>query len=148
MKVQLIDGPPMREPRWYRKLPEAARNLPPDAYDHCAAKAEVMTPDATLRDIYCGKKRERHGRWHQNRKGVVWRGKWKRPTYMNEYVEAQVADFRGDLNDGLVAPKRVSEKRGGYTGGPKEVADLKPPPPVPGAGVRIGQADGLERGRE
>lgn len=74
-----------RPPRWYRKLPEAAKNLPPDAYDHCAAHTEVMTPDAVLRDIHCGKKREGHGRWHLNgRKGVTWRGKWKRPTYMNE----------------------------------------------------------------
>lgn len=75
----------MREPRWYRKLPEAAKNLPPDAYDHCSGMAEVMTPDAAIRKIACGKSRKGHGRWHANRRGaVVWRGKWKRPTYMNE----------------------------------------------------------------
>lgn len=91
----------MREPRWYRRLPDAAKNLPPDAYNHCAAHTEVMTPDATLRDIHCGKKRHGHGRWHQNCKGVVWRGKWKRPTYMREYIDGQVSEFSAQLgNDG------------------------------------------------
>jgi hypothetical protein len=87
-----------REPRWYRRLPDAAKNLPPDAYDHCAAVAEVMTPDAVLRDIACGKKRQGHGRWHLNgRKGVTWRGKWKRPTYMNEHIDNEVEAFAEKL---------------------------------------------------
>lgn len=32
--------------------------------------------------------------------------------------------------------KTTMEKRGGYTGGPKPVSQLKPPPKVPGAGTK------------
>lgn len=88
----------VRLPRWYRRLPEAAKNLPPDAYDHCAAKAEVMTPDAILRDIACGRRRQGHGRWHQNRGGVRWAGKWKRPTYRNEWIAGQVDEFSTQID--------------------------------------------------
>lgn len=88
----------MRKPLWYRRLPEAAKNLPPDAYDHCSGMAEVMTPDAILRKIACGKHRQGHGRWHQNRGGVVWRGKWKRPTYMAEYIDNEARAFSTQID--------------------------------------------------
>lgn len=44
--------------------------------NHCRAWAEVMTPDAILREITCGKSKRGHGRWHSNR-GVVWPGRFQ-----------------------------------------------------------------------
>jgi hypothetical protein len=80
-------------PRWYRRLPESAKAVPPGSYGHCAASTEVVTPDAMLRLIHCGKRRQGHGRWHANRGGVRWRGKWKRPIYMREWIDSEVNNF-------------------------------------------------------
>lgn len=79
-----------KPPRWWRRLPESARVIGPENYVHCRASAEVMTPDAALREVFCGKPRRGHGRWHENRR-VRWRGRFERPVYLNEYIDNEVA---------------------------------------------------------
>lgn len=49
----------------------------------CASHAEVMTPDAVLREVFCGKWQRGHGRWHSNRQ-VRWRGRYIYPENTGE----------------------------------------------------------------
>lgn len=93
-----------RAPRWYRRLPASAKVIGLENYVHCAARAEVMTPDAHLREIACGKPRRGHGRWHENRGPVRWRGRWERPTYMTEWIENEAAAFVKQLEEPDVDP--------------------------------------------
>jgi hypothetical protein len=64
----------------------------------CAAHAEVMTPDATLRRISCEKWEPGHGRWHMNRQ-VRWRGRYRWPENIGEASERLLRDaFDGHID--------------------------------------------------
>lgn len=61
----------------------------------CVASAEVMTPDAILRTISCGKHRRRHGRWHRNRH-VRWWGRYVQGETIGEASDRLLRDvFKG-----------------------------------------------------
>jgi hypothetical protein len=51
--------------------------------DWCASRAEIMTPDAVVREVSCGKPRRHHGRWHSNRQ-VRWFGRFERAESIAE----------------------------------------------------------------
>jgi hypothetical protein len=67
-------------------LRRGSRRISPPNVRGCKAEAEVMTPDAILRTISCGKFPKRHGRWHENR-GVRWRGRYEFPENIGEASE-------------------------------------------------------------
>jgi hypothetical protein len=65
----------------------------------CAASAEVMTPDAMLRTVFCGKWERRHGRWHENRH-VRWRGRYIYPENIGEVSERLIESVQWDNEKG------------------------------------------------
>jgi hypothetical protein len=95
----------------------------------CRAKAEVGTPDAALRDIWCEKFKRGHGRWHENRQ-VRWRGRYIYPENIGEASERLLREALRATSEDEV-PLDELERRIGDDG----VSDRdegKPPPIQPG----------------